>query len=57
MCAALCDLLKDGEKSAQEIRNYFDEKGIGRTTVNQIKRRIGIASFRKEGIWYWKLPQ
>ena len=57
VCAALCDLLKDGEKSAQEIRNYFDEKGIGRTTVNQIKRRIGIASFRKEGIWYWKLPQ
>jgi hypothetical protein len=51
----LFELLSAGEKPCTEIYEYFDELGIGRRTVDNAKKELGIQSKRKGDAWYWIL--
>ncbi len=49
-------LLRGGPKKAAEVQAAFDNQGISISTLNMVKRSLGIRSFRKDGIWYWERP-
>lgn len=52
----LTRILKDGPVKSMDVYNRFSEEGISRRTVNSVKKELGISSFRKEGTWYWCMP-
>lgn len=52
----LAVLLKDGARKSADILELMLAEGISERTVNTVKKEIGITSFRKEGAWYWCLP-
>ena len=49
-------VLCDGPVSASEIRDMFVKNGVSEKTLRLTKKYMGIESFRKNGIWYWKIP-
>ncbi len=52
----LRSILSDGPVRAAEIREIFEDKGIGERTLLIVKKEIGIKSFRQNGLWYWTMP-
>lgn len=49
-------ILLGGPKAASEIIDFFKVRGIGQRTVEAAKKDAGILSFRKDGQWFWKMP-
>ena len=45
--------LDNGEVPAQEIYSFFDEQGISRKTVSNVKQALRIQSVKHGGRWYW----
>lgn len=52
----LAVLLKNGPVKSNDVFECFMQEGISKRTVNAVKKELGIHSFRREGIWYWCLP-
>lgn len=53
----LVGLLKNGSRKSVEIENLISAKGISKRTIGTVKKELGIISYRKNGIWYWNLPE
>ena len=51
----LIDLLKEGEALSVDILNHFADIGVSERTVYTAKKRLGIQSVKKNGVWYWRL--
>lgn len=50
-------MLMDGPVSASNVRLAFKGEDISERTLMLIKKLLGIESFRKNGVWYWKMPK
>ncbi len=46
-------MMKDGSVSAAVVHHHLE---CSRTTLYDIKRRLGIRSFRRDGQWWWEGP-
>jgi len=52
----LKNMLSSGEIEAGIVKNELAEMGIGNRTIMIAKDAIDIISTRKNGKWYWSLP-
>jgi len=52
----LAEYLLQGEAASTDVFHKMQEIGISERTLYTIKKQLGIKSHRKNGIWYWKLP-
>lgn len=55
----LRDMLAEGPAQATLVKVAADENGISTTTLNRVKRRIGVRSTRPggKGPWLWELDE
>ena len=51
----LVQMLSAGPRTATSILDAFSQKDISERTVNNVKKMMGIKSYRKNGQWFWKL--
>lgn len=35
----------------------MDRIGIKERTIRTVQKEIGIEAYRKQGIWYWHMPE
>ncbi len=49
-------LLEDGPAESAEIHKLMSEYRIGEKTMNDVKRALGIRTYRKMRRWYWMIP-
>ena len=54
--ALLRGLLKNGMVPSNTIMESFHSCSAGERTLRQAKKQLGIKSIRKNGHWYWSLP-
>lgn len=52
----LRELLRNGPVKASDIRLAFNTDEISERTIMLTKKYLGIESFRKGGVWYWRIP-
>jgi hypothetical protein len=52
----LIQSLSTGPKRATVMTKMIENTGMCLRTVKLAKMKTGIVSFRKDGVWYWKLP-
>lgn len=50
-------MLADGPVAVSEIRTLFSKENIGERTIMNTKKMMGIKSIKKDGGWYWKIPE
>lgn len=50
-------MLSDGQKSAKIVINSIKRQNICDRTIKKVKAHLNVESVRKNGIWYWQLPQ
>lgn len=48
-------VLSEGEKPSSHVLDTLSGAGISERTARSVCKNIGVKSFRKNGIWYWKL--
>jgi putative DNA primase/helicase len=53
----LLNLLKDGEVAATKIQEDATLAGVAWRTVQRAKSKAGIPSYRRDGQWFWRLPE
>lgn len=53
---ALFQILSPGPVAASSIVRMVSEKNISERTIKHAKKIMGVVSFRKNGQWYWSLP-
>lgn len=53
----LLQILSDGPKPAKSAVDFIKKKGVGDRTIKTVKSMMNVESVRKDGIWYWQLPQ
>lgn len=51
----LVEELEKGDKLAKEMIQTSATQGIGKSTLEDAKKTIGIESYRKNRQWYWKI--
>ena len=51
------EMLEYGDLPSKDILHKLKLAGISERTANEAKSEIQVASYRKNGLWYWKLPQ
>ncbi len=51
----LVNMLEYGELTSGVILQKMQELGASERTLYTLKKELGIKSFRRNGIWYWKL--
>ena len=49
------NILSDGDVLSKEVFTKLSEQGIGRKTVEEAKKALGIRSYRQMRQWYWSL--
>ena len=49
-------MLADGPMKASEVQTFFKRENISEKTILLTKKALGIQSSRKDGAWYWQLP-
>ena len=49
-------MLADGPLKASEVQALFKRENISEKTIMLTKKALGIQSSRKDGVWYWQLP-
>ena len=52
----LQEMLKDAPVPSNIVYEKSEEIGIGKRTLETAKKKMKIASVRKDDTWYWKLP-
>lgn len=50
------EILAQGPMEAVIVNNILQKTGIGERTIKIAKKMIAVASFKKNGKWYWILP-
>ena len=53
----LLDLLQNEPVESSVLYSKGEEKGISPRTLEIVKKKLRIVSFKKDDRWYWKLPQ
>ena len=53
----LRQMLTDGELCTDVLYHEAKGAGVRRAQLNQVKTQLGIHSRRRNGKWYWKLPE
>lgn len=53
----LKSLLMEKDVPGIQIINHMAQIGISERTVNKIKKKLGIISYKVKRKWYWSLPQ
>ena len=53
----LRDILASGPALSSDIEEMSKEMDFGFKTVQLVKNNLGIKSFRRNGKWYWALPE
>lgn len=48
--------LMNGPQKATELTDSIERTGMCLRTIKLAKKKMGIVSYRKGGVWYWKLP-
>lgn len=48
-------ILADGPLPVQQVHEHFTGEKISERTILATKKLLGIQSFKKDSIWYWKL--
>ena len=51
----ISEMLEESDIRSKEILSKLRFMGISERTANGAKSRLGITSYRKEGVWYWHL--
>ena len=51
----LTGILSEGAVLSSDIFQKMQELGISERTLYKLKKELGIKSFRKNGVWFWKL--
>lgn len=51
----IANMLADGEMPSAEILERMSMYGVSDRTVYKVKRLLGIVSYRKGRVWYWRL--
>lgn len=54
--AYLIHILKDGDLPSTQIYEMVEHLNIKRRTIEAAKKEVGIQSYRKNRVWYWRLP-
>lgn len=49
------NMLSDGDVLSKVAFERLSEQGVGRKTVEEAKKILGIKSYRKMRQWYWSL--
>ena len=49
-------ILADGPIKASEVQGLFRDEDISERTILITKKALGIHSVRKDGVWYWQMP-
>ena len=52
----LTDILANGPVPATEIEDAANGNAISKRTLERAKRELGITAEKKNGQWYWRLP-
>lgn len=55
--AKMLQILEAGDRPGTEIYEAMASFGIGRRTVEKVKKELQISSYRTGGISYWSLPR
>ena len=50
------DVLYDHDVLSADIMRKLKIMDISERTINTAKKSLGIVSYRKDGVWYWRLP-
>ena len=50
------DVLYEHDVLSAEIIQKLKIMNISERTINTAKKSLGIVSYRKDGVWYWRLP-
>ncbi len=53
----LFTLLSEKEMPGSQVLQFLAEAGISERTVNTVKKKLGIVSYRQNNRWFWKLPK
>ena len=53
----LISALMQGEVSQQSILERAIALGISKRTLDQVKKSLGVQSKKRQGCWYWYLPE
>lgn len=48
-------ILEDGDVQSKEVFSRLSEQGIGKKTIEEAKKILGIKSYRQMRQWYWSL--
>lgn len=51
----LIEILEEQDVLSNDILNKLKLMGISPRTVNTVKSKLGVSSYRKNGAWYWHL--
>ena len=49
-------MLKDEPLKSSEVQALFKRENISEKTLFITKKNLGIRSVKRDGIWYWQLP-
>lgn len=50
-------LLRDGPVPSAEIYEEGEHQGISKNTMKRAKELLGVEAIRKEGHWWWQVPE
>ena len=53
----MIDMLEEEDVLGSVILNKLQVLGISARTVNKVKSKLGVSSYRKDGVWYWHLDE
>lgn len=53
----LADALKEGPKKSTEIEALAQAEGLTYQQISYAKEKLGIMSFRKDGVWWWAMDE
>lgn len=52
----IIEKLRQGPVLAKEMQALFEQCDVSMKTINKTKAAVGVKSIRKDGQWYWSLP-
>lgn len=51
----IAELLKENDMPGNQMIRFMEEVGISERTVNKVKKKMGIKSYRKNNQWFWTM--
>ena len=50
------EMLSERDETSTDMTRKLKLMGVSERTIQSAKKKLGIRSYRKEGAWYWQLP-